>query len=114
MELGVGHPYNGLELLALQRALYAPEQSLWDHPLASPAHGVLSDLPATLVMVGEQDPLRDDGVDYVDRARQQGASIDLHVGMGMPHGFVMQHTLVPQAAAAAEHQILGFLDSEDP
>lgn len=114
LELGVGHPYNGLELLALQRALYAPEQHLWDDPLASPAHGVLSDLPATLVMVGEQDPLRDDGIDYVNRAQQQGACPQLHVGIGMPHGFVMQHALVPEAAAAAEHQILNFLDCEEP
>ena len=113
LELGVGHPYNGLELLALQRALYAPEQSLWDDPLASPAHGVLSDLPSTLVIVGEQDPLRDDGIDYVDRARQQGASLQLHVGIGMPHGFVMQHNFVPEAASAAEHQILSFLDREE-
>jgi hypothetical protein len=36
----------------------------------------------------------------------------------MPHGFVMQHSLVGEAAAAAEQQILAFLNpsqtSEDP
>lgn len=111
MRLGKDHPYNGLELLAFQRAIYAPEQALWTHPLASPAHGDLSSLPQTLVIVGEDDTLCDDGVDFATRARSAGAPVQLHIGQKMPHGFAMQHHLVPEAAAAAELAILQFLNS---
>ena len=106
---GKDHPYNGLELLAFQRAIYAPDEELWTDPCASPAHGDLGSLPQTLVIVGEDDTLCDDGVDFANRARSAGAPVRLHIGKKMPHGFHMQHRLVPQAAAAAEEMILTFL-----
>ena len=106
---GKDHPYNGLELLAFQRAIYAPDEELWTDPCASPAHGDLGSLPQTLVIVGEDDTLCDDGVDFANRARKAGAPVQLHIGKKMPHGFHMQHRLVPQAAAAAEEMILTFL-----
>lgn len=109
MRSGKDHPYNGIELLAFQRALYAPDRNLWTNPCASPAHGDLGSLPPTLVIVGEEDTLRDDGLDFVSRAAEAGAAVRLHVGAHMPHGFHMQHSLVPAAAAAAEQVILEFL-----
>jgi acetyl esterase len=109
MRSGKDHPYNGIELLAFQRALYAPDRNLWTDPCASPAHGDLSSLPPTLVIVGEDDTLRDDGLDFAKRAAGAGAAVRIHVGERMPHGFHMQHSLVPAAAAAAENVILDFL-----
>jgi len=109
MRAGKDHPYNGLELLAFQRAIYAPDQSLWTNPLASPAHSDLSNLPSTLVIVGEDDTLCDDGLDFANRALASGAPAQLYIGEKMPHGFHMQHNLVPEAAAAAEKVILKFL-----
>jgi acetyl esterase/lipase len=109
MRSGKDHPYNGIELLAFQRALYAPDRNLWTDPCASPAHGDLGCLPPTLVIVGEDDTLRDDGLDFASRAAEAGAAVTLHVGAHMPHGFHMQHSLVPAAAAAAEQVILEFL-----
>jgi hypothetical protein len=106
---GKDHPYNGLELLAFQRAIYAPDEELWTDPCASPAHGDLGNPPQTLVIVGEDDTLCDDGVDFANRARNAGAPVQLHIGKKMPHGFHMQHRLVPQAAATAEEVILTFL-----
>lgn len=109
MRAGRDHPYNGIELLAFQRALYAPDRHLWIDPCASPAHGDLGCLPPTLVIVGEDDTLCDDGLDFAGRATAAGAAVRLHVGAQMPHGFHMQHGLVPAAAAAAEQVILEFL-----
>jgi acetyl esterase/lipase len=106
---GKDHPYNGLELLAFQRAIYAAEQELWTDPCASPAHGDLGSLPGTLVIVGEDDTLCDDGVDFAKRAHSAGAPVQLYIGEKMPHGFHMQHGLVPEAAATAEQVILNFL-----
>ena len=107
--LGRDHPYNGLELLAFQRAIYAPDPALWTHPFASPAHGDLSTLPPTLVIAGEEDPLCDDNADFAHRAEEAGASVRLYIGEKMPHGFPMQTQLVPDAALAAEAVILEFL-----
>jgi acetyl esterase/lipase len=107
--LGKDHAYNGLELLAFQRAIYAPEQELWTNPCASPAHGDLGSLPETLVIVGEDDTLCDDGINFAKRAQKAGAPVQLYIGKKMPHGFHMQHRLVPEAAAAAERVILAFL-----
>jgi acetyl esterase/lipase len=61
------------------------------------------------VIVGEDDTLRDDGLDFANRAAEAGAAVRLHVGAHMPHGFHMQHSLVPAAAAVAEQVILEFL-----
>jgi acetyl esterase/lipase len=61
------------------------------------------------VIVGEDDTLCDDGVDFAKRARSAGSPVQLHIGGRMPHGFHMQHGLVPQAAGAAEQVILNFL-----
>jgi hypothetical protein len=107
--MGKDHPYNGLELLAFQRALYAPDQELWSNPYVSPSHGDLATLPPTLVIVGEEDTLSDDGIEFAERAQALGAPVRLHVGKGMPHGFHMQHSLVPEEAGDAEKVILEFL-----
>lgn len=48
-------------------------------------------------------------VNFANRALKAGAPVQLHTGEKMPHGFHMQHNLVPQAAAAAEEVILAFL-----
>jgi acetyl esterase len=69
-------------------------------------------LPPTLVIVGEEDTLCDDGIEFAERAQALGAPVRLHVGKGMPHGFHMQHSLVPEAAMDAEKVILEFLASE--
>lgn len=49
-----------------------------------------------------------DGVDFAKRAREAGSPLQLQIGEKMPHCFQMQHSLVPQAAVAAERVILTF------
>ena len=46
----------------------------------------LSGLPATLILAGEHDPLRDSGVQYAERLRQAGVPVELFVGAGQLHG----------------------------
>ena len=109
LTLGIDHPYNSIEVLAYERSLYLPDASRWTDPLASPLRGDLKRLPATVVIAAEHDPLRDDNLDFAEAAKNQGANVTVHVGEAMPHGFVMQHELVPTAAAAAEAVILNAL-----
>ena len=47
----------------------------------------LSDLPATLIVTAECDPLRDDGERHATGLRQAGVSVDLRRYPGMIHGF---------------------------
>jgi len=49
-------------------------------------HG-LSDVPATLIVTAECDPLRDDGERHTEALRQAGVTVELRRYRGMIHGF---------------------------
>jgi acetyl esterase len=49
--------------------------------------GNLSRLPPALIVVGEYDPLRDDGVAYANRLREAGNDVELADYPGMVHPF---------------------------
>jgi acetyl esterase/lipase len=54
-------------------------------PLLAEDH---SKLPPALILVGEHDPLRDDGVRYAAALRAAGVPVRLTEYVGMPHGFL--------------------------
>lgn len=80
----------------------------WDHylrdardgrdPLAAPLHGVdLRGLPDTTVVVAQLDPLRDEGVAYVERLRAAGVPARLVEVPGAAHGFWWMDRVMSQA-----------------
>jgi acetyl esterase len=54
-------------------------------PMLAPSH---EGLPPALVIVGEHDPLREDGVRYAQVLRAAGVPVRLTDYLGMPHGFL--------------------------
>ena len=56
----------------------------------------LSGLPATLVVVAQWDPLRDDGILYNERLNAAGVTSELYVGEGLVHGCLRGRNQVPE------------------
>ncbi|GLX87127.1 alpha/beta hydrolase [Thalassotalea loyana] len=62
---------------------------------ASPLHNELSSkLPSTLVITAGCDPLRDEGLMYVESAKNSGADIEHHHFKDMIHAYMLLHDLV--------------------
>ncbi|WP_280235978.1 alpha/beta hydrolase [Nocardia cyriacigeorgica] len=68
------------------------------HPDISPIYARLTDLPATLMVVGEHDVLLEDNLAMATRLSASGAEVDLRVYPGAPHGFTGHPTPMAKAA----------------
>ncbi len=76
----------------------------------------LSRLPPALVMVGECDPLRDDGIAYACRLMADGNAVDIADYPGMVHAFLSLGGVVDvgrRAIADAAEALRGALAAED-
>lgn len=71
------------------RNYYLPDEETWGEVDASPLlnMGGWENQPRTLVVVGELDVLRDEGVAYAERVREAGVKCRLEIMRGMPHPF---------------------------
>lgn len=87
---------------------YFPEGT--DRAAASPLSGPFTaDMPETLVIAAEFDPLRSEAEEYVARATAAGAPVRLLVAPGMIHAFAFFETLVPEDVARLHDVMGGFL-----
>lgn len=73
--------------LRLMARTYVGKEGDWSFPLLNPLAGDWADLPPTIVHVGDHDITRDDGIRFADRARSQGAEVELKVWPEMFHHF---------------------------
>lgn len=71
------------------RNYYLPNEGNWGDVDASPLLNISGwdRQPKTLVVVGELDVLRDEGVAYAEKVRRAGVECRLEVMKGMPHPF---------------------------
>ncbi|MFO1315018.1 MAG: alpha/beta hydrolase [Burkholderiales bacterium] len=77
----------------------------------------LARLPPALVVVGEFDPLRDEGLAYARRLADAGGAVRLLDGPGMVHGYFSLGGVVDAARAAvtdAAHALRAVLAPADP
>ena len=78
------------EKMLWYRDHYLPEKKDWDHPEASPKFwkGDWTKLPYAIMVMGELDVLRDEGVEFGDKLKEAGVKVDVHVLKGQPHPFL--------------------------
>ncbi|MBA4707197.1 alpha/beta hydrolase [Aquitalea aquatica] len=73
--------------MAYYLAQYAPDPATHADPRLAPLmEANLQGLPPAFVAVAEYDPLRDDGLCYVQRLLAHGIAAECHVGRGLLHG----------------------------
>lgn len=92
-QFGRGY-YNPLPALQWYWDLYVPRASDRTHPYASPLHADdLSGLPPTVAVVAGHDPLRDEGLAYVEALRSVGVPVAQCYFEGGVHGFMTMPSL---------------------
>lgn len=65
-------------------------------------HPKLGDLPPTVVVTAEFDPIRDQGEAYADALVEAGVPVRMHRFDGLIHGFIHFGPFVPSAQAAVD------------
>ncbi|MDQ7992642.1 MAG: alpha/beta hydrolase [Propionicimonas sp.] len=89
---------------------YFPEGT--DRAGASPLLGPYSpDMPHTLVIAAEYDPLVSEAREYVARMRAAGAGAELLVAPGLIHAFAFFESEIPEEIARLYDVIAGFLQT---
>ncbi|MDQ0206203.1 alpha/beta hydrolase [Alkalicoccobacillus murimartini] len=75
------------DVMELARKSYTPEEEMWVSPYSSPLEADLVDMPQTLVITAEFDPLRDEGEAYAQRLSDAGVPVQATRYNGVMHGF---------------------------
>lgn len=82
-------------------SLYLPPGTDSARPAISPLHAAnFTGLPPAYVMVAGHDPLRDEGLAYVEKLRGGGVTVQVADYPGLVHCFIYLQTVLPEAAAA--------------
>lgn len=67
---------------------YLPNNGEIENPDVSPLYAdELSDMPPTLIIVAEYDPLRDEAILYAEKLQKSGVEVKQSLYKGMVHGF---------------------------
>jgi acetyl esterase len=97
---------------------YVPNAADRDDPEVSPLRtSDLVGLPPAIVVIDEYDPLRDEGLAYVDRLRQAGVNVTLHYYEDMLHAFFQFVNVFERGDEAVEQvgrDVLAALGSNPP
>jgi acetyl esterase len=88
---------------------YAPDPINRDEPYLSPLLAAdLRSLPPALIVIGECDPLLDEGVAYARRLRAAGNTVEQNTYEGMFHGFFSMAASL-EGARGAVGDVVGWL-----
>lgn len=104
LEVGFDFAYEGIMLYRDEMQwhqdnyLASPEQA--SDPRVDVLRADLSGLPETTVLLAECDPIRPQGILYVEAARLAGVPVEVHETAGMVHGFFGLDEVFPVAVDA--------------
>lgn len=74
-----------------------------ENPAASPLRETaLSGMPATLIILAEYDPLRDEGALYAEKLKNSGVQVQQSLYKGMIHGFFQMGGIIEEGNLAIE------------
>jgi cation diffusion facilitator CzcD-associated flavoprotein CzcO/acetyl esterase/lipase len=92
----IGAPFFSTESIDAMWAVYLNGAEVT--PMAAPTRAAsLSDLPPTLVLTVESDPLRDEGEDYARALHKAGVSVEQHRLDGLLHAVINMDGIIPRA-----------------
>ncbi len=75
--------------MPMVNAMYCPDPTDLQNPLAAPMFASShANLPPAYIAVAENDPLRDDGIDYAAKLESEGVPVVLDRGPGLIHGYL--------------------------
>lgn len=81
---------------------------------ASPLLGEFSNkMPETFVITGGCDPLRDEGLAYIQALKNADVKVESHHFSDMPHAFMLLQSLVPEECEQSYQLIGEFLSDND-
>jgi len=82
-------------------SLYVPRKEDRKNPYASPLLAKdFKELPDTLIITAEIDPLRDEGEAYGKKLKEAGIQVDITRYQGVPHGFITMGNITNKADEA--------------
>lgn len=98
-----------LEGAQMAWSLYTPGSTERSHPDAAPLLADdLEDLPPTLIITAEHDPLRDEAVQYAQKLQSVGVNVSLSQYPGMIHGFFQMGGIIANGKQAIQ-EVAEFL-----
>ncbi|MDX2077375.1 MAG: alpha/beta hydrolase [bacterium] len=77
------------------------------HPMISPVFADLAGLPPVLIQVGDIEILRDDSLQFAEKAQKAGCQVKVSIWRGMIHGWHM-YRIIPEARQATD-EIVSFI-----
>jgi acetyl esterase len=99
-EFGAGGYFLTLEKMRFYWSVYAPDDAMRLHPLASPLRADLRGLPPVMVQLAELDVLRDEGIALAEKLRSAGVETAFELVPGVIHGYLRASAKVAKARAA--------------
>lgn len=81
--------------------LYLPNIKEIKNPDVSPLYADgLSDMPSTLIIIAEYDPLRDEAILYAEKLQKSGVTVQQSLYKGMVHGFFQMGGIIEDGSRA--------------
>lgn len=92
--------------------LYLGDSSAAQNKDASPLYAEdLSEMPSTLIIVAEHDPLKDEAILYASKLQKSGVEVRQSMYKGMIHGFFQMGGVIDEGNRAIEETASFLIDS---